>query len=108
MAAGLLLPCPHNYLWVRQTILDYLCVLHDTFGHGATLRHCRKERVVGKVPEENVSMPAAVAAIKHCGFGCWAGGGPPPKIIGRVGFTRKPVEIVSQLRWWGLLGYDVR
>ena len=108
MAAGLVLPCPHNYLWVRQTILDYLCVFHDTFGHGASLRHCRKERVVGKVPEENVSMPAAVAAIKHCGFACWAGGAPPPNLIGRFDDSRIPVENVRHVRIWGLQVDDER
>lgn len=63
---------------------------------------------MSQLPDENVSMPAAVAAIKQCGFASWAGGAPPPNLIGRFDEQRIPVQNVRHVRIWGLQVDDER
>ena len=68
----------------------------------------RRTRALLLDARASIAAAAAVAAIKHCGFACWAGGAPPPNLIGRFDDSRIPVQNVRHVRIWGLQVDDER
>lgn len=53
-------------------------------------------------------MPAAVVAIRDCGFAIWAGSGAPATLRARFHPHRIPVRGIRSVRVWGLQVDDER